>query len=77
MCGEPQDDEHVHDITDVKEFYSRVGWNEPPYSHERREQLIQNLRGFRLYSCEDGLIKAYHNASADRYGCHHRIWNQH
>ena len=67
----------MHDITNLHDFYELVGWNEPPYSNERREQLVQNLRGFRVHSLEDGLIKTYHNASADRYSCHRRMWNQH
>ena len=65
----------MHEITDLSDFYSQVGWNEPPYSHARREQLVQNLRGFYVYTLEDGLIKTYHNASADRYSWHRRMWN--
>ena len=63
-------------INDEMNFYARVGWNRPPYSHDRRDQLVHNLCGFRVHSSEDRLIKTYNNAMADRYSSDRKKKNE-
>jgi hypothetical protein len=52
-------------VETAAKIYRTVGWQERPYALDRREQLMNNLKGLRLFTRQKSLVQKWKFRAAD------------